>query len=232
MNLKSARQAWSDAYYTRWDSVGSLMMEHGQVGIAPGSGYIRKTITEVGEDGKPCRWNEYIYCPAIKQDRTGLNASIRKAAHQALAGHVQKAIGTLRPEFQAFGHHLYSPLATIDNMETAEALVWQWFESRRIYRGWRMTATKREKAMYVSRLCLHRYRRLNQGGQGEGIDPVPTAELFRQALDDVYGVELSSQNWSREWEPLIQLIDEACNDIDKQVLAPISELLTVMKNAA
>lgn len=232
MKLKSAREAWSAAYYQPWDSISSVMAEQAALGMVEAGGFIVRKIEEVDDQGRPFSWKQRIYCPAIKQDRGGRPNTAGKAADQALAGYIQRAIGTLSPSIRAFGHHMYSPIATLDDMETAEALVWEWFEARRIYQGIRMTAAKREKAAYVARLCLHRYRRLHQGGMSEGIDPAPTPESFRMALDDVYGIHLESAAWAREWQPVIDMIMEVCSAIDKRALMPVASIVGELKAAA
>lgn len=232
MRLISAREAWSAAYYERWDSISSCMAEQATLGVVEGGGFITKEIEEIGEDGKPFTWKQHIYCPPVMQDRAGRGNSAAKAADQALAGCIQRAVGTLSPGVRSFGHHMYSPIASTDDMEAAEELVWEWFEARRIYHGMRMTASKRERAYYVSKLCLHRYRRIHQGGMSAGIDPTPDPESFRKALDEVYGVELDSRNWERDWQPVIAMLMEICSDIDKAALKPVSVTLGAMREAA
>lgn len=232
MKLISAREAWSASYYQPWDSISSVMAEQAKLGIVEGGGFITKTHEEVDDLGKTFKWRQHIYCPPMKQDRGGAKNTAGKAADQTLAGHIQRAIGTLSPGVRSFGHHMYSALATTDDREAAEELVWEWFEARRIYQGMRMTAAKLEKAFYVAKLCLHRYRRIHQGGMSAGIDPTPDPESFRKALDEVYGVHLESVRWGRDWQPVLDMLMEICSDIDKAALAPVSTVLAALKDAA
>ncbi|YCH23144.1 hypothetical protein M1D96_06465 [Pseudomonas sp. D1-3] len=232
MKLKSAREAWAAAYYTPWDSISSVMAEQAALGIVEGGGMITRKRNDVDEQGKPVVHKERVFCPGVRQDRGGRRPSASKAANQALAGCIQRAIGTLQPGIRSFGHHMYSALATTADREAAEDLVWEWFESRAIYHDMRMTAVKRERAYYVTKLCLHRYRRLHQGGMSAGIDPVPNPEKFREAMDEVYGVTLASSNWDRDWGKPIEMIMAICSDIDKLALAPVSACLMEMKEAA
>ena len=66
--------------------------------------------------------------------------------------------------------------------------------------GPRMYTKKFEKARYVAAGVLFRYRRMHQGGQSEGVDPCPSPESFRAWLLQIHGLELSSEQWTREWE--------------------------------
>jgi len=150
------------------------------------------------------------------------------AVHQALAGGVQAAIGTLSEPLRVFGSWMYSPVENHDDREQAEELVFM----AAYQAGPKMYAKKFEKARTVAAGVLHRYRRLHQGGQSEGIDPCPTPELFRAWLLAIHGLELSSEQWGREWEGFIDACFAACNDLDKQALVPVSRAITIMRDAA
>lgn len=232
MKLKSAREAWSEAYYERWDSISSVLAEQAALGVVESGGFITRQVTEIDDLGKPFTWKQRVYCPPVKQDRSGRPNTAGKAARQTIAGCIQRAIATLPPPVRSFGHHMYSPIATMEDMERAEELVWEWFDARRIYHSVRMTESKRERAYYVAKLCLHRYRRIHQGGMSAGVDPVPNPEAFRGALLDVYGVELNSSAWDRDWQPVITMMMDVCSDIDRAALKPISIVISQMKDAA
>ncbi len=160
--------------------------------------------------------------------KTERSTNARHAAHQAIAGRVQQAMDTLPASLRAFGNWMYSPIATIDEKEEAEELVFL-----AAYKaGPKMYAKKLEKARYVAAGVLYRYRRMHQGGQSEGVDPCPTPESFRVWLDAIYGLELQSTQWTREWGEFIDACFAACNDLDKSALVPISKALKIMKMAA
>lgn len=150
------------------------------------------------------------------------------AVHQALAGRVQQAIDTLPDHLKAFGNHMYSPMATEDDREEAEEALFRIAYAM----GSRMYSKKFEKARYVASGVLHRYRRIHQGGQSEGMDPCSTPESFRAWLSLNYGIDLLSEQWSREWEGFIESCFAACNDLDKQSLIPVSKCISEMKQAA
>lgn len=180
-------------------------------------------------------WHDCMYTPwdsvmavAVEWARLGtaVQASERDrrnqvAMHQALAGHIQQAIGSLPAHLQAFGNWLYSPMADDDHREIAEELVFVLAQAG----GKRMTAATFERARYVAAGVLFRYRRQHQGGQSAGVDPLPSAEAFRGWLLAEYGAGLDSRNWARDWEEFVDACFAACNDLDRRALAPVSVAL-------
>lgn len=187
-------------------------------------------------------WHDALYVPrdsqgALMQEMGLLGCMIQKTekqkksghqAHQAIAGRIQQAIDTLPAHLKAFGNHMYSPMATADDAEEAHEAVFRVAYAA----GPRMYAKKFEKARMVAMGVLHRYRRMHQGGQSEGIDPCPTPESFRGWLLHVLGLELDSCAWAREWEGFIESCFNACNDLDKAALVPVARAMKIMKEAA
>lgn len=159
---------------------------------------------------------------------TGKATNASHAAHQALAGRVQAAIATLPACLQAFGHHMYSPIATDADRETAEDAVF----AVAIQDGATLTAKKYERAEYVAKGVLLRYRAMNQGGMGGCRDRLASPADFRAWLEAVYGVQLSSQNWEREWGGFIEACFAACNRLDRAALGPVAMVLETLKDAA
>ncbi|MGV8643657.1 hypothetical protein ACV35T_29670 [Pseudomonas aeruginosa] len=97
MKLTSARQAWHDALYENRDSVLAVAAEKAKLGKRG----------RVANETHP--------------DRKDTNG---RSAHMLAAGLVMAAIGTLPKPLQHFGHTLYSPLATGDDVAIAHGLVW------------------------------------------------------------------------------------------------------------
>lgn len=190
MILRTARQAWHDAYYTPWDSVMAHCMSMAMLG------------TDV--------------------QRSESDRSTSQAWHQVIAGKVQAAIQTLPIPLQAFGHALYAPQATDEEREIAESMVYGYAGSQM----GRMTAKKAERAMYVAAGVFFRYRHMVQGGQDGSRDPLAAPERFRAWLFDEYGVQLASDRWEREWGGFIQNCFRACNDFDRDALAPVAKMIS------
>jgi hypothetical protein len=95
-----------------------------------------------------------------------------------------------------------------------------------------MTARKFEKARYVAQVVLLRYRRMHQGGQSEGVDPLPTVEKMREWVLENRGVALIGDQWARDWGDFVERCFDACNQLDKAALVPVSRAIFVMKEAA
>src|SRR5690554_4449123 len=157
---------------------------------------------------------------------TAKAVTANRAAHQALAGRVQAAIATLPLCLQAFGHHMYSPIATDEDREVAEGSVF----ALAMQGQPRMTARKHERAEYVAKGVLFRYRAMNQGGMGGCHDRLASPAGFRAWLEAVYGVQLSSQNWEREWGGFIEACFAACNRLDRTALGPVAMVLEALKD--
>lgn len=160
--------------------------------------------------------------------RTERVRSASHAAHQALAGQVQAAVGGLHSQLRAFGTYMYAPRCDEDTREAAEEAVFNLAVSK----SPRMTAAKRERCLYVAKGVMHRYRRMHQGGQSSTPDPLATPEAFKNWLEDWHGVRLPSCAWARDWEPFVQACFEACEDIDKRALSPVAAVIYQMKAAA
>ena len=196
MQLRTARQAWHDAYYTPWDSVMAHCM----------------TMAKLGTDIQ----------------RTEGDRSTAQAWHQVIAGKVQAAIKTLPYPLQAFGHALYAPQAMDEEREIAESMVYGYAGSQM----GRMTTKKAEKALYVAAGVFFRYRHMVQGGQDGSRDPLPSSERFITWLYNEYGVEIKNDHWGRDWADYIQHCFRACNDFDRDALAPVAKMIGQMKIAA
>ncbi|MEN8639606.1 hypothetical protein [Pseudomonas sichuanensis] len=150
------------------------------------------------------------------------------AAHQAIAGRVQSAIGKLPAHLQAFGNFMYAPRLDADTKEDAEERVFIMVQQR----SPRMTAAKRDKLEYVVKGVMARYRYMHQGGQSANDDPLASPEGFRAWMDAHYGVALEPRNWERDWGDTVRLTFECCEDLDKKALSPVAAAIYEMRAAA
>lgn len=183
-------------------------------------------------------WHDCYYSPgdslaafAIERARLGgavqlseFDGRTSRAVHQAIAGRIQQAINTLPGYIASFGHWMYNPLADVDHKEMAEAAVFV----RAYDKSARMTVHKVARARYVAMGVLHRYRRMHQGGQSANVDPLCKPEDFRKWLEGWYGIKLASEAWKREWGGWVDLCFEACDDLDREALAPVSTVIRIM----
>ncbi len=187
-------------------------------------------------------WHDALYTPWDSQgshveqigllgcsvQKTAKAVNSRHAMHQSISARIQRAIATLPAHLQAFGNHMYSPLSNIDEQEEAEERVLHIAYAA----GPKMTARKFEKARYVARVVMLRYKRLHQGGQSEGIDPFPTAERMRVHILENSGVKLVGDQWARDWGDFVERCFDACSQLDKAALVPVSKAISVMREAA
>lgn len=185
-------------------------------------------------------WHDCYYAHgdsvvAVAMERAKLGQAVQvsqfdgrtsRAVHQAIAGRIQQAINTLPRYVAGFGHWMYNPLADDDVREMAEAAVFV----RAYDKTPRMTKHKMVRARYVAMGVLFRYRRMHQGGQSAGLDPLGKPEIFRDWLYGEYGVRLRSEAWAREWAGFVELCFDACDDLDREALAPVSAVIGVMNS--
>jgi hypothetical protein len=159
---------------------------------------------------------------------TSRRSSCRRAFHQAVAGRIQNAIAALPEHLQAFGNHLYNPLSGVDDREAVEE--WVWCLACRALP--RMTARKFYKARFVACAVVLRYRRINQGGQGAGQDPLPNAEAMRKWILDTCGVALVGDQWARDWGRFVEQCFAVCDRLDREALLPVAGVLSRVRLSA
>lgn len=186
MKLISARQAWHDALYENRDSVLAVAAEK----------------AKLGKRGRVA--NE---TPAERKDTNG------RSAHMLAAGLVMAAIGTLPKPLQHFGHTLYSPLATGDDVAIAHGLVW-------IGAGLgQLTQRQGERAYWMALAAINSHKRAVNGR-----DTLAPGEvcLF---IEERLGCRIDPSNWARDyantWERLARHVDK----LDAQALSPVAEVV-------
>ena len=150
------------------------------------------------------------------------------AEHSTLAGWIQSAIAKLHPQLRVFGDFMYAAARNDDVREAAQEMIY----AMTLARAPRMTAAKKDKALYVVKGVMHRYQYMHQGGQSANPDPLNKPEVFRAWLYDRYGVRLDSTQWAREWEGLIQLCFECCEDLDRLALSPVAAAIYRLRAVA
>lgn len=184
-------------------------------------------------------WHDCTYNPAPGQtsdvvqlgvvvQATERGPTANHAMHSALAGHIQSAISRLHPQARLFGEYMYAANRDDDIREAAEELIFGMVVSK----SKRMTAAKREKLEFVVKGVMRRYRYMHQGGQSANADPLIKSESFRSWLLAEYGVRLESFNWDRDWECMVRLTFDCCEDLDRMALSPIGAAIYKMKEAA
>ncbi|HBP4592594.1 TPA: hypothetical protein L5618_004852 [Pseudomonas aeruginosa] len=186
MKLTSARQAWHDCMYENRDSVLAVAAEKAKL-------------------GKRGRVANETY-----PDRKDTNG---RSAHMLAAGLVMAAIGTLPKPLQHFGHTLYSPLATGDDVAIAHGLVW-------IGAGLgQLTQRQGERAYWMALAAINSHKRAVNGRDTLGPGEVC---LF---IEERLGCRVDPSHWARDyastWERLARHVDK----LDAQALKPVAEVV-------
>lgn len=186
MKLTSARQAWHDALYENRDSVLAVAAEKAKLGKRG----------RVANETHP--------------DRKDTNG---RSAHMLAAGLVMAAIGTLPKPLQHFGHTLYSPLATGDDVAIAHGLVW-------IGAGLgQLTQRQAERAYWMALAAINSHKRAVNGRDTLGPGEVC---LF---IEERLGGRVDPSHWARDyastWERLARHVDK----LDAQALKPVAEVV-------
>lgn len=186
MKLISARQAWHDAFYENRISVLAVAADK----------------AALGKKGRVA--NE------TRPDRKDTNG---KSAHMLAAGLVQAAIRTLAKPLQHFGHTLYSPLATGDDVAIAHGLVW-------IGAGLgQLTQRQGERAYWMALAAINSHKRAVAGR-----DTLAPGEvcLF---IEERLGCRIDPSHWARDyastWERLARHVDR----LDAQALKPVADVV-------
>ena len=189
MKLISARQAWRDALHESRDSVLASAAERAKLG---------KRGRVVGET-----------MPSMR-DSNG------RCAHMLAAGLVQSAIGSLPKPLQHFGHALYSPVATGQDMSIAHALVWLTVDLDG------HTAKRREVAYWMALAAIRSHLAVVGGREGWG--PGRVCEF----VQDWYGTKVSVTNWARDWADIWAAIARTVDQLDAKALKPVGAVITRM----
>lgn len=189
MKLISARQAWRDALHEGRDSVLAAAAERAKLG---------KRGRVVGET-----------MPSMR-DSNG------RCAHMLAAGLVQSAIGSLSKPLQHFGHALYSPVATGQDMNIAHALVWLTVDLDG------HTAKRREVAYWMALAAIRSHLAVVGGREGWG--PARVCEF----VQDWYGTKVSVSHWARDWADIWSAIASTVDQLDAKALRPVAAVIVRM----
>lgn len=112
---------------------------------------------------------------------------------------------------QHFGHHLYSPLATVRDQDVARTLVWFTWDKPA-----GMTKVKESRAYCLVLPALISYQSVVTGGRDEW-----TPGRIAEFVADWYGEKISVSQWARDWAPIWEGLQRTISDIDQRVLEPV-----------
>jgi hypothetical protein len=189
MKLISARQAWREALHESRDSVLAAAAEK----------------VKLGKRGR-----------VIGETMPSMRDSNGRCAHMLAAGLVQSAIGTLPKPLQHFGHALYSPVATGQDINVAHALVWLTVDLD----GY---PAKRKEVAYWMALAAIRSHQAAVNGR-EAWTPGRVSEFVLSW----YGAKLSVSHWARDWAAIWSAIASTVDKLDAKALKPVAAVIVRM----
>ncbi len=143
--------------------------------------------------------------------------------HQWLAGKVQHCIDVLPIPLQCFGHYLYSPIATAYDLDVAHELVWSILTKQFSQNS--LDKDSRKKAYWLVRAALKSYQTLVVNKK----DHLKTSLKIIKFVKEHYQIELQYADWKKVWQPLYNNMLFICNELDKQALMPIGDLIKQFK---
>jgi hypothetical protein len=189
MKLISARQAWREALHESRDSVLAAAAER----------------LKLGKRGR-----------VIGETMPSMRDSNGRCAHMFAAGLVQSAIGTLPKPLQHFGHALYSPVATGQDINIAHALVWLTVELGDC------TAKRKEVAYWMALAAIKSHQAAVTGREAWG--PGRVCEFVLEW----YGTTVYVKNWARDWAPIWASIASTVDMLDAKALRPVAAVIVRM----
>ncbi len=142
--------------------------------------------------------------------------------HNCLAGKVQQAISKLPTTLQSFGHYLYSPLSTNNDLKVAHRLV------KCIYNQQTPIVSDSEQQTvldYLILLAINNYRTFIMGQK----NLIKTLKKINQQLQAHGQIILSESEWKSQWQPLYNRLSSICEALDKQALSPVEQLIKEIK---
>ncbi|WP_299202545.1 hypothetical protein [uncultured Amphritea sp.] len=138
------------------------------------------------------------------------------AAHQVMAGHIQRAISKLPPPLQMLGHWLYAPDGVFP--DSNENAIWQ------------MVALLSDitdpecDEWYLARCALHCYKQNVWGRDSE----LNKARAIGEWLYEQHGVDINSRRFSVKYGIAWDRIRGVIDDLDKRALMPVARVVWLM----
>lgn len=213
MKMISARQAWHDALHESRASVMAVAAEQAKIGKKTGDGESRVVVMLENEDGKEVARSYPVRKKGVQETRQGRRLTDSRCAHMLAAGLVLHAIDTLPVPLQRFGHFLYSPIATGNDLSIAHGMAW-------LGSGLdALTCRRKERAYWMALAALQSHKRMVHGR--EGMAPGEVC-MFIEERD---GSRMDPSHWARDWAPIWEKLAKHIDRMDARALAPVAEVV-------
>ncbi|MBD1590225.1 hypothetical protein [Pseudomonas typographi] len=220
MKLIGARQAWADSQHEANASITGAALEAAASATKMKAPRMRRhevVFAAIGDD-KEARIKVARQRISIAETRrTPLGRSTARAAHLAMMGKIQRAIGTLPFQVQQFGHFMYHPMLTMQHVMNAVALITARADLSSL------TEQKRQKAYCLITMALQSYKSEVRGGPQWG--PARVAE----DIHSFFGVSIDPKNWTRDWMDLWDALRDVIEQADIEAQHPVWKVIHAEK---
>lgn len=221
MKLIGARQAWADSQHESNASITSAALESAKSATKLKAARMRRhevVFAAMGDDKEERIKVARQKISLTETRRTPIGRSTARAAHLAMMGKVQRAIGTLPFQVQQFGHFMYHPMMNMQHVMNAVALITARMDLSEL------TEQKRKKAYCLVTMALQSYKSEVRGAPSWG--PARVVSEIRE----FFGVDIDARNWTRDWLELWAELRAVIHEVDLEAQEPVWQLIHAEKS--
>lgn len=218
MKLISARQAWHDALHENRPSVMAVAAERARLAkqAKKGDGNGRVIIMLEDENGKEVARSYEVRTEGVQETRPGRRLTDARCAHMLAAGLVLHAIDSLPKPLRHFGHFLYSPIATGNDLAIAHGLSW-------LGAGMNdLSERKQERAYWMALAALQSHKHMVHGREAMGPGEIC---MF---VEERVGAKMDPHNWARDWAEIWERLANHIDKLDARALKPVAAVVDEM----
>ncbi|MBN3966297.1 hypothetical protein IMW75_13550 [Pseudomonas gregormendelii] len=216
MKLIGARQAWTDSQHESNASISAVAIDSAKSATIARKARARQhevVFAAMGED-KEARIKVARQKISFSETRrTPIGRSTARAAHLAMMGKIQRAIGTLPFQVQQFGHFLYHPCLTMQHVMNAVLLITAKTQLADL------SSAKRVKAQYLVTIALQSYKAEVTGAPEWG-----PARIAAE-MQVFFGVTIEPKHWNRDWLGLWEALKDVIKAVDLEAQSPVWQVI-------
>lgn len=221
MRIISARQAWHDSLHHNRDSVLAVAAQKAELGRKHGTGEGKVIVMLEDHDGQQVArtYKSRQKGDNVHETRPGRRLSTDQCAHMLAAGLIMQAIDSLPKPVQHFGHYLYSPTATFNDLSIAHGLVW-------LSSGLdKLTDKQRCRAYWMALAAIQSHKRIVSGG--EELAPGEVCMIMEERT----GCRINPSNWARDYAEVWAHLAKKVDGLDRTALRPVAEVVESLLSA-
>lgn len=212
MRIISARQAWHDSLHHNRDSVLAVAAQKAELGRKHGKGEGKVVVMLEDHNGQHVAktYKSRQKGDNVHETRPGRRLSTDQCAHMLAAGLIMQAIDTLPKPVQHFGHYLYSPTATFNDLSIAHGMVW-------LSSGLdKLTEKQRSRAYWMALAAIQSHKRIVSSG--EEMAPGEVCVMIEERT----GHRINPSNWARDYAAVWAHLAKKVDDLDRAALKPVA----------